>query len=242
MNTTINGTQFDVSKNSSNDSTFDPQQSSPCPLSPRILSAINNSSVYVSDIMLTIVNIPSATFAFLVNLVIIVTIIRSPSLHRPANVLLCSLANADCLTGLVTQPVYVAWRLSLHHAEDPCALTHLFQASKSLLFLFAGCTFFNLSITSVERLYAVSKPLTHAARVTLPGMLLPINKTYSNEEGMDSYPDTHFTSLLILRPCCKVCQIMGPLQLTVTCYRIRQAGKQVAHCDIQNKATSSNQT
>ena len=166
---TINGTLLDVSKNSSNDTTFNPQQSSPC-LPPRILNAINIKSVYVSDVMITIVNFPSAIFAFLVNLIIIVAVIRTPSLHRPVNVLLCGLATADCLTGLVTQPVYITWRLSLHHAENPCALVHLFQASKSLLFLVVGCTFFNLTITSVERLYAVSKPLAHSTRVTLPGM------------------------------------------------------------------------
>ena len=35
---------------------------------------------------------------------------------------------------------------------------------------------------------------------------------------------------------------MGPLQLMVTWYRVRHAGEQVAHWNIQNKATSSSQT
>ena len=34
---------------------------------------------------------------------------------------------------------------------------------------------------------------------------------------------------------------MGPLQLAVTWYKIRHAGEQAVHCDIQNKATSSRQ-
>ena len=34
---------------------------------------------------------------------------------------------------------------------------------------------------------------------------------------------------------------MGPLQLAVTWYKIRHAGEQAAHWDIQNKATSSRQ-
>ena len=34
---------------------------------------------------------------------------------------------------------------------------------------------------------------------------------------------------------------MGPLQLAVTWYKIRHAGDQAVHWDIQNKATSSRQ-
>ena len=37
-------------------------------------------------------------------------------------------------------------------------------------------------------------------------------------------------------------EVMGPLQLGVTWYRVRHAGEQVAHQDIQNKVTSSSQT
>ena len=33
--------------------------------------------------------------------------------------------------------------------------------------------------------------------------------------------------------------VMGPLQLAVTWYKIRHAGEQAVHWDIQNKATSS---
>ena len=38
-----------------------------------------------------------------------------------------------------------------------------------------------------------------------------------------------------------IIEMMGPLQLTVTWYKIHHAGKQATHWDIQNKATSSSQ-
>ena len=38
-----------------------------------------------------------------------------------------------------------------------------------------------------------------------------------------------------------LCRPMGPLQLAVTWYKIRHAGEQAVHWDIQNKATSSRQ-
>ena len=170
MDILVNETMPHSSSNASNATVSSDVQPAPC-LPSWILNAISVQSVYVSDIVVTIINIPFAIFAFLVNLVVIVTIIRTPSLHRPVNVLLCSLAAADCLTGLVAQLVYVSWRLLLHHTEDPCRLVHLYQASKSLPFVFVGCTFLNLAITSIDRLFAVSKPMAYSARITLRGIV-----------------------------------------------------------------------
>ncbi|CAH3023683.1 unnamed protein product, partial [Porites evermanni] len=110
-------------------------------------------------------------FAALVNLAVIVTVKRTPALHRPVNVLLCSLAAADCLSGLVAQPIYATWRLLLHHTTNPCVLMLLYQATQSLPFLLVGCTFLNLAITSVERLFAVSKPIVYSTTITRRGML-----------------------------------------------------------------------
>ena len=145
------------------------RQSSDC-LPSWILNAIGVSSVYASDIVLTVLHIPSAIFAFLSNLAVVVTIIRTPSLHVPVNVLLCGLAAANCLKALVAQPVFVSWRFLLHHHGNPCSLVHLYQATKSLPLLTVGCAFLNLSISSVDRFCAVTKPLVYRATVTFQGM------------------------------------------------------------------------
>lgn len=165
-----NDTLYHGSNNASISRVLGLNVSSPC-LPTWTLNAVEVRTVYASDIAVAVANVSTAIFAFAVNLLVVVTIIRTPSLHRPVNVLLCGLAIADCLTGLVAQPVYASWRVMLHHAADPCKLVHLYQASKSLPFLFVGCTFLNLSIASVERLYAVSKPLAYSATVTLQGMV-----------------------------------------------------------------------
>lgn len=174
MNLLINETFLNATNGGLNDSLRNGtvsthEQSSGC-LPSWILDAMGVQAVYVSDIVLTVVHIPSAIFAFLSNLAVIVAIIRTPSLHVPVNVLLCGLATADCLTGLVVQPVYASWRFLLHHLRDPCSLVHLYQASKSLPFLVVGYTFLNLGITSVDRFYAVSKPFAYRTVVTFQGM------------------------------------------------------------------------
>ncbi|KAJ7382162.1 hypothetical protein OS493_036714 [Desmophyllum pertusum] len=164
----MNGTNGSLD-NSLNGTMSIHEQSSQC-LPSWVLNAIGVKSVYASDIAVAIVNISFAIFAFLSNLAVIATIIRTPSLHAPVNVLLCGLAAADCLTGLVVQPVYASWRFLLHHLGEPCRLVHLYQASRSLPFLFVGCTFLNLAITSADRLYAVSRPLAYRTAVTSRGM------------------------------------------------------------------------
>lgn len=163
-----NKTNEGLNSSLTNGTTFNCEQSSDC-LPSWILDATGVKSVYVSDIALMVVHIPFAIFAFLSNLAIMVTIIRTPSLHVPVNVLLCGLATTNCLTGLVVQPLYVSWRFLLHHLEDPCSLVHLYRASKSLPFLLVGCTFLNLALTSVDRFYAVSKPLVYRTTVTFQG-------------------------------------------------------------------------
>ena len=167
--TSLNDTNESLNISLTNGTTFNRAQSSDC-LPSWILDAIGVNSVYASDIALMVVHIPFAIFAFLSNLVVIVTIIRTASLHVPVNVLLCGLAAADCLTGLVVQPVYASWRFLLHHLRDPCSLVHLYQASQSLPFLLVGCRFLNLALTSVDRFYAVSKPLVYRTTVTFQGM------------------------------------------------------------------------
>ena len=44
---------------------------------------------------------------------------------------------------------------------------------------------------------------------------------------------------LLLQPPPQIGLVMGPLQLTVTWYRIRHAGEQATHWDILDKATTS---
>ena len=167
--TFLDNTNESLNSSLTNGTASDSEQSLDC-LPSWILDAVGVNSVYASDIALMVVHIPFAIFAFLSNLAIIVTIIRTSSLHVPVNVLLCGLATADCLTGLVVQPLYASWRFLLHHLEVPCTLVHLYQASKSLPFLLVGCTFLNLALSSVDRFYAVSKPLAYRTAVTFQGL------------------------------------------------------------------------
>ena len=75
-----------------------------CGIEPWIGIHRNDTAAYLNDMILVTVNGCLAIFSFLSNLVIIVTVIKTPSLQKPCNILLSNLAFADCLTGVIVQP------------------------------------------------------------------------------------------------------------------------------------------
>ena len=127
----------------------------------------NDTASFANDVVLSIVNVPFCLFAFLANLAVIIAVIKTISLQRPSNILLCSLAATDCLTGLVAQPLFVAWRLLIHRIYESCDhQAELFQAFNVSQAAFTGWSFANLTIISFDRHYALSKPLVYRANVT----------------------------------------------------------------------------
>ena len=127
----------------------------------------NDTASYIHDVVLCAVNIPFCIFAFLGNLAVIVAVIKTPSLQRPCNILLCSLATTDCLTGLIAQPIFVAWRLMIHRIHDSCdhqaEMLYAFIVSQEA---FAGWSLVNITLISFDRHYALAKPMVYRTSTT----------------------------------------------------------------------------
>ena len=130
----------------------------------------NDSTLYKNDIIVAVVNAPFCACAFLGNLAIIIAVIKTPSLRKPCNILLSSLALSDCLTGLIVQPIFIAWRLILHQTQLSCdyQLVTLTSHLWSLRFI-TGWSYLNLVVISFDRHYALSKPLVYRANATSKG-------------------------------------------------------------------------
>ena len=127
----------------------------------------NDTVSFVDDAVLCAVNVPFCAFAFLGNLAVVVAVIRTPSLQRPCNILLCTLATTDCLTGLIAQPIFVAWRLMIHRIHESCdhqaEMLQAFTVSQSV---FAGWSFLNITLISFDRHYALAKPMVYHVSMT----------------------------------------------------------------------------
>ena len=131
-----------------------------------------NDSATLNDILAAGVNAPLSVFAFLSNLIVIITVAKTPSLQRPANVLLCSLAATDCLTGVTTHPLFSIWRLMLYRARHSCFLqAELLELRYVLTTLTLGRSLAILTLISFNRARALSNPLAYRSEVTNKGLL-----------------------------------------------------------------------
>ena len=149
-----------------------------CGLLAADIIPVNDTTAFINDIVLAVVNIPLCAFAFLSNLVAIVAVVKTPTLHKPSNILLCSLASVDCLSGIISQPVFVARRLMIHRAHISCDhQLELYVLHRCLLRLTTLLSFVNLTVISFDRHYALSKPLRYRADVCNSGKTLFIHRT-----------------------------------------------------------------
>ena len=72
-----------------------------CGLVTEDVIPVNDTAAFINDAVLVAVNVPFCVFAILSNLVVIVAVVKKPVLHKPCYMLLCSLAFADCLSGVI---------------------------------------------------------------------------------------------------------------------------------------------
>ena len=141
-----------------------------CGLPAQDVIPVNDTAAFVNDIALAAVNVPLCAFAFLSNLVAIVTVVKTPVLHKPSNILLCSLASVDCLSGAISQPLFIARRLIIHRAHISCDYQiELYVLQRNLLRVTAFLSFSILTVISFDRYYALSKPLQYRADASNSG-------------------------------------------------------------------------
>ncbi len=101
----------------------------------------------------------------LFNMVVILAIWRTPLLHQPRNVLLCSLAVSDFFVGLTTQPSFLVAEISLLLGNmDLYCLAVFIHFYTS--WMFNGISFLTLSAISVERYLALRFHLRYAELIT----------------------------------------------------------------------------
>ena len=133
----------------------------------------NETVSFINNVLLAAVNAPCAIFAFLCNLAVIVTVTKNPSLQRPCNILLCSLACTDFLTAVIAQPMLVVWRLILPNARE--SYSHqlwIFYSFHNFYSFTVGLSFVIVIIMSFDRHYALSKPLIYNSEASKEGRFL----------------------------------------------------------------------
>ena len=107
--------------------------------------------------------------AFLGNVLILVALRRVSSLHPPSKGLYCSLATTDFFVGLISEPLYVTYLISVVTKRwdiCPYAFTSAFIAG----YLLGSVSFLTMTAISVDRLLALLLRLRYRQVVTLKRM------------------------------------------------------------------------
>ena len=80
-----------------------------------------------------VLNAPPMVISIIGNILLLVAILRTPSIRSPSTILLCSLALSDLLVGVVVQSLYLAAFLKRNHS--------LLNASRTLSFIASGASY-----------------------------------------------------------------------------------------------------
>ena len=94
-----------------------------------------------------ILNAPLMIISVICNSLVLAAILKTPSLHSPSLMFLCSLAVSDLLVGLVAQPTYIAYELT--------RFSFLYQPMATMAVTVAGVSLSTMTVISVDRFLAL---------------------------------------------------------------------------------------
>ena len=124
--------------------------------------------MFRTNIAVLVLNCIFIATATVQNLPVIVAILRTPSLHSPSNVLLCSLAVTDLVVGVIVHPIFVAFKVQLLQGEFMCTLVLV----KEGMIIYTGIvSMLTLLAITLERLIALRVHLRYQELVTIPRVL-----------------------------------------------------------------------
>ena len=95
-----------------------------------------------------ILNAPLMLLSILGNALVLVAILRTPSIHSPSVIFLCNLAVTDLLVGLVVQPAYIAQQIVR-------TVSALQEAVTAMGFAGCGVSLWTMTAITVDRFLAL---------------------------------------------------------------------------------------
>ena len=124
-------------------------------------------------IFLLVVNISVSITAFLGNTLILVALKKESSLHPPSKLLYRNLAITDLCVGVIAEPVYVTYFMSvLSDKWNICFYADVLTFFTS--YVFSAVSLFTLAVISVDRLLALLLGLRYRQVVTLKRTLMTL--------------------------------------------------------------------
>ena len=115
---------------------------------------------------ISVLNSILSVAAFLGNALILIALHKESSLHPPSKLLLRSLATTDLCVGLIAEPLFVTYCMSLAN-EHWNMFRYASPVGSTTAFIFCGVSVLTLTAISVDRLLALLLGLRYRQVVTL---------------------------------------------------------------------------
>ena len=130
-------------------------------------------AVDVSFMASVVTNTITCPFTVLLNLLVMWTVKRRRRLQSKTNILLACLATPNLLTGLLVQPLFIAWKLLLlSNGVHACQLFNVF--SVALLLICIVLSSLHLVLVTCERLIAIKYTMYYERIVTKRNLTLAV--------------------------------------------------------------------
>ena len=179
-----------------------------------------------------VLNAPLLLISIMGNLLVFVSILRTPTLRSPSITLLCNLAASDFLVGIIVQPLYIASELIKNSS--------LKKAMDAMAFALCGVSLLTMTTISLDRFLALHYHMRYpnlmttnrAAYASATLWFTSIFLSFLTVWKMKAY---HFTVLIIIAICVLV---------STVCY-IQIYGivrQHQSHIHVQQQAVETNTT
>ena len=109
-----------------------------------------------------VINAPLMLISIIGNALVLVALLRTPSIHSPSMIMLGSLAFSDLLVGFIAQPLYIADELKSLTTQEPL----LYRISAMIGFFVGGVSLGIITAISVDRFLALHYHMRYAIVVT----------------------------------------------------------------------------
>ena len=129
-----------------------------CPITKLIHQSEDNIAL-MNAIFLVILDINPAMITVIANAMLIVTIVKTQSLHTPSNVLIGALCVSDFLVGIISQPFFLVLLMKARAGQDFRPIDSLFVLS---LVIFGGMSFILVLAITMDRFIAICHPFQYS--------------------------------------------------------------------------------
>ena len=146
-----------------------------CPLLASMRDPHGNIALISIKILIGIAVTPTL-FTIVANAALLFTIIKTKSLHKPANFLLAALCSCDLLTGAVTQPAFLTMLFKIQSFQEPSAM--LSAVSQWSGTVFHGMSFIIVLYITIDKYVAVCHPFFYQSHATTKRYMIMVAITW----------------------------------------------------------------